>query len=75
MQIFPLIDPSLERGTAAGQVLFWDGSRWVHTEVTELYWDDANKRFGVINSNPTSEHEVTGTVTMTRLLVGGVNEG
>ena len=74
MQIFPLIDPSLERGTAAGQILFWDGSRWVHTEITEIYWDDTNKRYGIKNSSPTSELDVTGTGTMIRLLAGGVNE-
>jgi len=64
----------LEDGTAAGQMLFWNGAKWVHTEVTELYWDDTNKRFGVKNSNPTSEFDVTGTATMTRLLAGGVHE-
>ena len=52
MQIHPIIDPSLQRGTAAGQILFWDGSRWVHTEVTELFWDDTNKRIGVNIATP-----------------------
>ena len=63
-----------EDGTAQGQMKFWDAtlSSWVHTEVTELFWDDVNKRLGVINSSPTSELDVTGTVTMTRLLAGGV---
>ena len=66
----------IEDGTAAGQMLFWDAvnSEWVHTEVTELYWDDTNKRFGIKNSAPTSELDVTGTGTMSRLLAGGVHE-
>ena len=74
MQIFPLTDPSLERGTVAGQILFWDGSRWVHTEITEVYWDDTNKRLGINTSSPTSALDVNETVTVKRLLAGGVNE-
>lgn len=34
-------------GTANGQIIFWNGTEWVHTEVTELYWDDVNKRLGI----------------------------
>jgi len=64
----------LPAGTAAGQMLFWTGAAWTYTETTELKWDDINKRVGVKNSSPTSELDVTGTVTMTRLLAGGVNE-
>ena len=59
----------VDEGTAAGQLLFWDGSMWVPTETSELYWDDTNKRLGINNSSPTSKLDVTGTVTMTRLLV------
>ena len=57
-------------------MLFWDAvnSKWVHSEVTEMYWDDVNKRMGLKNSAPTSEFDVTGTATMTRLLAGGVHE-
>ncbi len=63
-------------GTAQGQMLFWDAtlSKWVNTEVGELIWDDTNKRVGIKNATPTSELDVTGTVTMTRLLAGGVTE-
>lgn len=64
----------LQPGTAAGQMLFWDGYKWIHTEITELYWDDALKRFGIINSSPTSESDVTGTKTMSRVLAGGIHE-
>lgn len=66
---------TLEPGTAAGQLLFWDGFKWIHTEITELYWNDTLKRFGIINSSPTSESDVTGTKTMSRLLAGGIHEG
>ena len=62
----------LKPGTAAGQVLFWDGFRWVNTETSELYWDDTNKRFGINDSSPQSKLDVKGTVMMTRLLAGGV---
>jgi len=66
----------VEEGTAQGQIMFWDATlgKWVHTEVTEVFWDDTNKRIGIKNAAPTSEVDVTGTVTMTRLLAGGVKE-
>lgn len=36
-----------EAGSAAGQMLFWDTTKWAHTEITELFWDDTNKRLGI----------------------------
>lgn len=64
----------MEDGTAQGQMLFWDATlkRWVHTEVTELFWDDVNKRMGLNDSSPQSRLDVKGTVMVTRLLAGGV---
>lgn len=66
----------VEEGTAQGQMMFWDDTldKWVHTEITEMFWNDVAKRLGIKNSSPTSELDVTGTVTMTRLLAGGVTE-
>lgn len=64
----------IEDGTVAGQMLFWDGSKWVHTEVTELFWDDTGKRMGMNRAAPTSKLDVNGTVTVTRLLAGGIHE-
>ena len=64
----------LPAGTAAGQMLFWTGTEWTYTETSELYWDDTRKRVGIKNSSPTSELDVGGTVTMTRLLAGGITE-
>ena len=64
----------LPAGTAAGQMLFWTGAEWTYTETSELYWDDVNKRVGIKNSSPTSELDVGGTVTGTRMLMGGVHE-
>lgn len=69
----------VEDGTATGQMLFWKtdftlGSKWKHTDVTELYWSETNRRLGILNYLPTSELDVTGTVTVTRLLAGGVHE-
>ncbi len=64
----------LPAGTVAGQMLFWTGAEWTYTETSELFWDDTKKRGGVKNANPSSEREVTGTVTMSRLLAGGVIE-
>jgi len=62
----------LKPGTAVGQVLFWDGYKWVNTETSELFWDDTNKRFGIGDSSPSSKLEVAGTIVGTRSLMGGV---
>ena len=66
----------VEDGTADGQILFWDNTNkeWIYTETTEIYWDDVNKRVGINNSSPTSKLDVSGTVTVTRLLAGGITE-
>ena len=64
----------LPAGTAAGQMLFWTGTEWTYTETSELFWDDTNKRIGINKAAPTSKLDVAGTVTMTRLLAGGITE-
>ncbi len=76
MEIHAIIDVRLKSGTAQGEMLFWDNTlrRWVNTENSELFWDDTNERLGVKTANPSSELDVNGTVTMTRLLAGGVKE-
>ena len=76
MQLYPIIDPRIESGTADGQLLFWDNTakQWKKLETSEAVWDDANKRMGLNQATPTSTLDVGGTVTMTRLLVGGVTE-
>ena len=76
MEIHPIIDPRLESGDAEGQLLFWDntGKRWRKLETSEAVWDDVNKRMGIRKSSPTSELDIGGTVTMTRLLAGGITE-
>ena len=37
-----ITDYSVEDGTATGQMLFWGGTQWTHTEISELYWEDTN---------------------------------
>ena len=64
----------LPAGTAAGQMLFWTGTEWTYAETSELFWDDIRKRIGINKPVPTSTLDVGGTVTMTRLLAGGVHE-
>lgn len=54
--------------TTGFQILDADGG----TPVFNV--DTVNERVGIINSSPTSELDVTGTATMSRLLAGGVNE-
>jgi len=64
----------VEEGTAQGQMMFWDNTKreWVHTETSELVWDDVNKRLGIGTSTPLSKLHVAGTSTIGRLLAGGV---
>ena len=77
MQLHPIIDPRIESGDADGQLLFWDNTakQWKKLETSEAIWDDVNKRMGLNQATPTSILDVGGTVTMTRVLAGGVNEG
>lgn len=55
------IDAKIEDGTAAGQMTFWDGSTWKHTETTEAVWDDVNKRAGYGIAIPTSPFHINAT--------------
>lgn len=66
----------VENGTEQGQMMFWDDTlkKWVHTEVSEAFWDDTNKRFGLNQPTPTSTLDVNETVTVKRLLAGGVTQ-
>ena len=74
MDIRALLDVRLNSGTAQGQVLFWNAAtgRWVPAETSEIFWDDTNKRLGIKTATPTSELDITGTLTTTRVLAGGV---
>ena len=76
MEIHVIVDGRLKSGTAQGQILFWDNTlkKWVFAETSELVWDDVNKRLGIKNTTPTSALDVTGTVTATRGLFGGITE-
>jgi len=49
----------IDAGTTAGQLAFWDGSKWTYTESTELIWDDANKRVGIGTSTPVTPLEIS----------------
>lgn len=40
-------DLNIGDGTAEGQIAFWDGSKWVHTEITELKWNDTDKKLEI----------------------------
>jgi hypothetical protein len=64
----------LATGTAVGQMLYWDGSNWVATTISELVYDATNVRIGINKSSPTSALDVNETVTVKRLLAGGVYE-
>ena len=40
-----IISRNMNVGTAAGQMLFWDGTdTWVNTEASEMIWEDTNKQ-------------------------------
>ena len=76
MQIHPIIDPRIESGTADGQLLFWVQAeqRWKKLETSEAIWNDTTKRIGLNQADPTSLLDANGTVTVKRLLAGGVVE-
>ena len=76
MVIHVIIDGRLTSGTAQGQMIFWDNTlkKWVFADTDELFWDDTNKRFGIKTATPSSELEVAGTITTTRMLAGRVKE-
>lgn len=57
-----------------GSVLFADAAGVINQDNDNFYYNEADKRLGIKNKTPTSEVDVTGTVTMTRLLAGGVTE-
>ena len=63
MNIHPLIDAQIDRGTAEGQLLYWDAStqRWTKTDESEIKWDDVNVVL-----------IIQGTTQTNRLLAGGV---
>jgi len=48
--------------------------KWVFAETSEVFWDDSNKRLGIKTGSPSSELDVSGTVTVTRSLAGGIKE-
>ncbi len=66
----------VNKGTAQGQMAFWDDTlkRWVPMETSEIIWDDINKRLGINQSEPTSTVDINETVTVKRILAGGVTE-
>lgn len=54
----------IEPGTANGQMLYWDhtAGAWKHTEITELVWDNANKRVGIDAATPAERLEINGNL-------------
>lgn len=64
----------LQPGTAVGQVLFWDGYKWIHTETSELVWNDTTKTFGIGEPSPDSgaKLHVGGNVIGAGSYMGGV---
>jgi len=60
--VYALLEDRIEDGTAAGQVLFYDGSKWVHTELSEFNFDDAAKRVGINRTTPDKTLHVGGEI-------------
>ena len=76
MQIHSIIDPRIESGTVDGQMLYWDNTakRWKKIDTSKMIWDADNDRLGINQPVPTSTLDVNETVTVKRLLAGGVTE-
>jgi len=50
---------AVEDGTAAGQMVFWDGtSEYKHSETSEIFWNDTDKRIGYGIATPGAMLEV-----------------
>ena len=49
---------SIDDGTAAGQMAFWDGATWTYTETSELFWDDTSKFIGINTASPNRRLEI-----------------
>ena len=64
MNLQALIDTQIDRGTAEGQLLYWNATtkRWTKTDESKLKWDDT--LFVLIIDN---------TIRTKRLLAGGVS--
>ena len=70
------ITPNITDGNTAGQLAFWDGSTWTKTEVTELFWDDTNKRLSIGENTPNYELSVNGTIrAFDDILIGSTTTG
>lgn len=68
-----------DNGTAAGQMNFWDGSKWTYTETSEMVWDDTNKNVGIGVASPTSTNRLevsnTGTTTLSAAVYATATSG
>lgn len=60
--------PRLNRGTAQGQMVFWDNTlkKWTYTETSELFWDDVNKYLGIGTASPSEKLHVVGNIFLGR---------
>jgi hypothetical protein len=69
---------TVDAGTAQGQVLFWNngGSAWAHTETSEWFWDDTNKRVGIGCTTPTTLLTLgTAGTTAGKITLAGATSG
>jgi len=64
---------ALANGSAAGQIPFWNnsGSKWEHTEISELVWDDSNKRLGIGIDTPSDKIHLVGGGLLATGTTGG----
>jgi hypothetical protein len=57
----------VEASTAAGQMLFGDGAGgYDHSETSELFWDDTNKRLGIGTTSPSEKLEVDNKIKLSK---------
>jgi hypothetical protein len=69
---------TVDAGTAQGQVIFWDngGSAWTHSETSEWFWDDTNKRVGIGCTTPTTLLTLgTAGTTAGKITLAGATSG
>ena len=48
----------LDNGTTAGQLIYWDGSKWTYADETKIFWDNTNGFLGVGDMTPNNPIDI-----------------
>ncbi len=65
-------DNLIEKGTEIGQMTYWNGEIWAHTEIDNLIWEPETSRMGIGVPVPAFRLDVAGTGQFTGVRTGSV---